>query len=218
MKLDLKQPVARKRLDELLSKADLLLTSMRPSALKRLHMAWQQLSESYPQLCQVAIVGYPAPEVERAGHDLTYQAWLGLVDPPNMPRTLIADLAGAQEAVNAALALLLARERGRGSGYAEVSLAVAAELFTQPLRHGATAAGGAFGGGLRRYGIYQAQEGWIALAALEGHFWERLNAQLGLEAGENYEEELLRTFLSRTAVEWEAWAVERDLPILAVRG
>jgi crotonobetainyl-CoA:carnitine CoA-transferase CaiB-like acyl-CoA transferase len=185
--------------------------------LQRLNLNWEQLTRRHPRLCMVAILGYPAPEQERAGHDLTYQAWLGLVDPGHMPRTLIADLAGAEQAINAALALLLGRERGLGSGYAEVSLAQAAEFFTQPLRHGATAATGPFGGGLARYGLYQAKAGWIALAALEDHFSERLKAELGL-AGDVQSEELQRIFLEHTAEEWEAWGLERDVPILAVRG
>jgi crotonobetainyl-CoA:carnitine CoA-transferase CaiB-like acyl-CoA transferase len=217
MRLDLKQAEANERLEWLLSESDLLLTSMRPSALQRLNLNWEQLTRRHPRLCMVAILGYPAPEQERAGHDLTYQAWLGLVDPGHMPRTLIADLAGAEQAINAALALLLGRERGLGSGYAEVSLAQAAEFFTQPLRHGATAATGPFGGGLARYGLYQAKAGWIALAALEDHFWERLKAELGL-AGDVQSEELQRIFLEHTAEEWEAWGLERDVPILAVRG
>jgi crotonobetainyl-CoA:carnitine CoA-transferase CaiB-like acyl-CoA transferase len=217
MHLDLKLPETREQLDWLLSEADLLLTSMRPSALQRLALTWEQLSACYPRLCMVAILGYPAPEQERAGHDLTYQAWLGLVDPGHMPRTLIADLAGAEQAINAALALLLGRERGLGSGYMEVFLAQAAESFAQPLRQGATTASGPFGGGLPRYGLYQAQEGWVALAALEEHFWQRLKDELGLEEDEVQTDILQRIFLERTAVEWEAWGLERDVPILAVR-
>jgi alpha-methylacyl-CoA racemase len=216
--LDLKQPASRQQMDKLLSQTDLLLTSMRPSALQRLDMSWEQLHERYPRLCQVAIVGYPPPDLELAGHDLSYQASLGLVEPPNMPRALIADMGGAQEAVNAALALLLARERGMGRGYTQVSLAEAAEWFAQPWLYGTTAPGGAFGGGLARYGLYQTQEGWIALAALEGHFWEQLKAELGFEAGEPQVEDLQRIFSERRAAEWETWGMERDIPLLAVRG
>jgi hypothetical protein len=34
------------------------------------------------------------------GHDLTYQASVGLVAPPAMPLTLLADMAGAQTTVS----------------------------------------------------------------------------------------------------------------------
>lgn len=217
LRLDLKQPAGRERLNEMLSAADLLLTSTRPSAMERLGLAREQVSSRFPLLCQVAILGYAPPEEERAGHDLTYQAWWGLVDPPNMPRTLISDLAGAEQAAIAALALLLGHARGLGSGYAEVLLSEAAELFAQPLQLGATAPGGPFGGGLARYHLYRAKEGWLAVAAVEEHFWLRLNSELGLEADKSGEEVLQRIFLERTAEEWETWALERDLPLLAVR-
>ena len=66
------------------------------------------------------------------GHDLTYLAHLGLLCPPALPRTLMADIGGAERAVSAVLALLLGRERGGGERYAEVALSDAAEAFAGP--------------------------------------------------------------------------------------
>ncbi len=85
VKVDLKSAEGRGRLDELLAGRDLLLTSMRPLALARLGLEWSALSARYPRLCQVAIVGYPSPHGDRAGHDLTYQATAGLLVPPAFP-------------------------------------------------------------------------------------------------------------------------------------
>jgi alpha-methylacyl-CoA racemase len=213
--LDLKQVADRARLDELLEPSDLLLTSTRPGALARLGLAWPELHDRFQHLCQVAIVGYPAPDEELPGHDLTYAAEHGLVVPPDMPRTLVADLGGAELTATAAVALLLARERGGEAGYAEVALADAASAFAAPLRHGATARGGSLGGGSPSYGLYPAKEGWLALAALEPHFRETLAEQLGLD--ELTHEALADAFRARTAQDWEAWARERDLPLGAVR-
>ena len=70
-----------------------------------------------------------------------------------------ADIAGAQEVVTTALTLLLARERGNPSGYAEVSLADAAEPFAEPLRQGLTTPGGPLGGGLPGYNLYETKDG-----------------------------------------------------------
>src|SRR5262249_25770189 len=201
VRLNLKEMPERARLDGWLAQSDLFLTATRPAALDRLGLAWPDLHARYPRLCQVAIVGYPAPHDGLPGHDLTYQAHVGLINPPTMPRTCIADLAGAQEAVGAALALLLARERGQGSGYAQVSLARAAEAFAEPLRHGLTAAGGPLGGGLPGYNLYRAREGWVAVAALEPHFLHKLVQELGLTAPQH--EQLQEVFLTRTASEWE---------------
>jgi alpha-methylacyl-CoA racemase len=209
--LDLKQAADQAILDELLEPAELLLTSSRPAALARLGLAWPVLHARFPRLCQVAIVGYPAPDEDRAGHDLTYAAAHGLVVPPGLPRTLVADLGGAQLATTAALALLLARERGAKAGYAEIALADAAAGFAAPLRHGATVGGGPLGGGLPQYGLYPAREGWIAVAALEPQFEQRLAAELGLD--ELTHEALAAAFSTRSAKDWEAWGREHDLPL-----
>jgi len=64
------------------------------------------------------------------------------------------------------------------------------------------------------YGFYQASDGWVAIAALEPHFAERMLSELGLKKAERAEIE--RIFLQRGAAEWENWAAERDLPLVAV--
>jgi alpha-methylacyl-CoA racemase len=212
--LDLTRPDGRERLTDLLRSADLLLTSSRPVTLARLDLGWERLHGRFPRLAHVAIVGHAAPDQNRPGHDLTYVAEHGLVAPPEPPRTLVADLGGAERAVSAALALLLARERGGPAGYAEIALSAVAAGFAAPLLHGATETGGTLGGGLPYYGLYEARDGWIALAALELTFRARLAAELGL--GELTHEGLAEAFRGRTAAEWETWARERDLPLAAV--
>lgn len=214
-RIDLKTPAGREACAGLLAEADLLVTSSRPSALARLDLAWPTLHARYPRLCQVAIVGHAAPHQEIPGHDLTYLASAGLLDPPGMPRTLAADLLGAERAASAALALLLARERGGEAGYAEVALADAAETFAQPLRHGLTRPGGTLGGGFGGYNIYATARGWVALAALEAHFWRRFRDEVGLP--DPAVADVRALFLTRTAEEWEAWGAARDLPLLALR-
>jgi crotonobetainyl-CoA:carnitine CoA-transferase CaiB-like acyl-CoA transferase len=214
VRLNLKEPAERERLTELLDRADVLLTSSRPSALARLGLVWTDLRERHPRLVQVAIVGQAAPAQELAGHDLTYVARHGLVRPPATPQTLVADLGGAERAVTAALALLLARDRG-GERYAEVALDDAAAFFALPLRHGLTTSNGPLGGESPFYRLYEADGGWIALAALEPRFRETLLGALDLE--EATVEGLAATFGTRSPAEWVRWAEERDLPLAAVR-
>lgn len=214
--LDLKTAEGMGKLHEFLSHSDLLLTSTRPSALERLGLGWATLSKKYPRLCQVAVIGYPPPDENKAGHDLTYQAELGLVRPPQMPPTTLADIAGGERAVQGALGLLLARERGQGVGYEEVSLADAASYFAEPLRRGITSAGGTLGGGFAGYGLYRTQDGWIAVAALEPHFLQRLMMELGITAMSH--EAFADAFGEQTADFWEQWAVEKDIPLVKVQG
>jgi crotonobetainyl-CoA:carnitine CoA-transferase CaiB-like acyl-CoA transferase len=214
-RLDLKMPVPRAALDTLLADADLLVTAPRPAGLARLGLDWPTLHSAYPRLCAVGIVGEAGARASVAGHDLTYQAPFGLLSPPAMPGALVADLAGAERAVSAALALLLARERGHGAGHAEVALADGASSFAEPLRHGITAPGGPLGGGLSTYGVYETADGWVAVAALEPHFARRLAEALDLRTVTG--ETLGAAFRARDAAAWEAWAAERDLPLVAVR-
>ncbi|MCA9025861.1 MAG: CoA transferase [Planctomycetaceae bacterium] len=213
--LDLKSLAGMDELRDLLTETDLLLTSSRPAALTRLGLTWEGLHQRYPRLVQVAIVGFAEPRQDEPGHDLTYQAMTGLLDPPHLPHALIADIGGAQQAVIAAMSLLLARERGQGAGYVEVSLAEAAVSFSDPVKAGMTSNGGILGGGLPGYGLYDTSDGWIAVAALERAFWERLQCELNVTAPTKTD--LQKVFRSRTADEWEEWALERDLPIAAVR-
>jgi crotonobetainyl-CoA:carnitine CoA-transferase CaiB-like acyl-CoA transferase len=217
LRLDLKTAMGRDKIDHLLKESDLILTSFRPSALEKLGLGWKELHSRYPRLCQVAIVGHPSPDHNKAGHDLTYQAALGLLSPPHFPRTFLADLAGAEKAVSSALGLLYAREGGSGAGYIEVALSECAQYFTEPLRYGLTVPGGMFGGGLPRYNIYETRQGWIAVAALEPHFWERLKGELGLCKSDVSYAQLQEIFLTKNAAEWETWAASFDLPIVAVR-
>jgi alpha-methylacyl-CoA racemase len=215
LRMDLKDPGGKARLDDLLASADLLLASFRPSALQRLGLDWERLHARYPKLCFVGIIGYPAPLQERTGHDLTYQSDLGLLRPPQMPATLFIDLAGAERAVSMALALLNQAARKGEAGCAWVSLHECARDLAEPLKAGLTSEGGILGGGYPLYGFYQANDGWIAIAALEPHFAEHVLSELDLRKADR--SELERIFLQRSAAAWESWAAERDLPLVALK-
>lgn len=213
--LDLKQDQQRETLHQYLSQAELLITSSRPAALERLQLDWPTLHARHPHLCQVAIIGYPAPHEDKPGHDLTYLAEAGLLDADRMPRTLAADLVGAERAVSTALALLLARQRSGKGAYAAVALFEGAQALAAPLRHGVTKPGGLLAGRLPEYSIYPARCGAVAVGCLEPHFSARLAAELGLSQLSH--ESLELALQERDALEWERWAAERDLPIVALR-
>ncbi|WP_446666418.1 CoA transferase [Flexivirga sp. B27] len=212
--LDLKAADQLDQLWERLADTDLLITSSRPSALARLGVDWETIHAKFPQLCQVAIVGHPGAEAEIAGHDLTYQASVGTLRPPGLPTVLVADLAGAERAVADGLAALVGCGRTGEGQFREVALSEVAADMAQPAAHGMTTPEGFLGGSLPMYRIYSAATGFVAVAALEGHFWKRLTEELGVEGSQ---EDLETAFAERTAEEWQAWAQERDLPIAAVR-
>ena len=144
---------------------------------------------------------------EEPGHDLTYQAQSGLLGD-RMPRTLAADVMGAERAYAGVLALL----RQPGGSMIDVGLVDSLEPLLAPLRHGLTLPTGVLGGGALRYDLYPARDGRIAVAALEPHFEKRLYEALNLPAGSDPSSR----FLERSAAEWERWAREHNLPIVAV--
>jgi crotonobetainyl-CoA:carnitine CoA-transferase CaiB-like acyl-CoA transferase len=126
-----------------------------------------------------------------------------------MPLTLIADMVGAERAAAAAIELM---QSPPGTS-AVVGLADAIADLAAPLRHGLTAPGGPLGGGNPAYRLYAAREGGIAVAALEPHFRARLYELLGATDGTDLSE----AFATKSAREWEQWARDHDLPIVAVR-
>jgi len=210
--LDLKSDAGRRALDARLANADVLVTSSRNASLERLGLAWDALHARFPRLVHVAIVGELPPHDDRAGHDLTYVAALRLFEPPALPRTLIADLAGAERAATAACALLLQRERGGAAARAFVSLRDAAEAFGEPWAQGLTRPGGLLGGGFAGYRAYRSSDGWIVLAALEPQFWSRVRALLGL-AETPTADDVARAFAQRPSAHWQAWADRNDVPL-----
>jgi crotonobetainyl-CoA:carnitine CoA-transferase CaiB-like acyl-CoA transferase len=214
--LDLKSAEGQAALAERLAGADVMLTATRPAALERLGLGWKRLCAAYPRLCHVAIVGYGSPDEDRAGHDLTYQATAGLLEPPTFPRIPLADYAGAERAVSATLALLWERERTGRGGQAVVSLVEALKPYAHALCYGLLAPGTLLGGASPLYGLYRTADGWVALASLEPHFQARIREGLRVDALTG--DALREAFAGRTSDEWDAWAKEADVPLAAVRG
>ncbi len=210
--LDLKSAAGGAELDRLLGCADLLISATRPAAMARLGLDWPALHYEYPRLCHAAIIGYPAPRDNEAGHDLTYQASLGLLTPPHMPRTLLADMAGAEMTVSSALALLFRRERSGEAGYAEIALSAAAASLAEPLRYNITSPGANLGGGIPEYNLYKTVDGWVAVAALEPHFKKRLEDVLAISTFDEYRS----AFAAQTSAYWQEWGQKMDVPIETV--
>ena len=187
---DLKTEAGQKAIHRELAKADVLLTSFRPSALTKLSLEWKDLHKKYPTLSQVAIVGAPGARAEEPGHDLTYLANNGLVQGLNLPPTLYADMSGSLMASEAILkATMVQRATGKGV-YQEVALSDAAAYLALPLSWGLTRApgargksdpGGSVGGGHAGYRVYPCKDGRVAVAALEPHFARGLCEQAGIE-------------------------------------
>jgi crotonobetainyl-CoA:carnitine CoA-transferase CaiB-like acyl-CoA transferase len=216
---DLKTENGQKVLHRELAKTDVLLTSFRPSALKKLGLQWKLLHKRYPTLSQVAIVGAPGTRAEEPGHDLTYLAENDLVSGLDLPATLYADMGGSLMASEAVLKAVLLQRTGKGS-YIEVALSEAAGYLALPRTWGLTQAGAAVGGGHAGYRIYPCRDGRVAVAALEPHFAKALCTAAGVQYANIMTmlspatHQLIASYLlTVTRKALNALAIEKDIPL-----
>ena len=224
---DLKTDAGQKILHRELARTDVLLTSFRPSALRKLGLEWKQLHTTYPNLSQVAIVGAAGERAEQPGHDLTYLADNGLVPGLELPATLYADMSGSLTASEAVLqAALVRNERYAGSGenhpqgvFIEVALADAAGYLALPRQWGLTAPDGAVGGAHAGYAVYPCKDGRVAVAALEPHFAAALCKVAGVSTPDPRmgapatRAAVADYFTQRTRAELGQLALNHDLPL-----
>jgi crotonobetainyl-CoA:carnitine CoA-transferase CaiB-like acyl-CoA transferase len=227
-KADLKTADGQKFLHRELAKADVLLTSFRPSALVKLGLAWQALHQQYPQLSQVAIVGSPSASkhAETPGHDLTYLAENDLLNSLELPATLFADMGGSLLASEAVLQAALHRHAGGQTGhsgiYLEVALSGAASYLALPRTWGLTTLGSAIGGGHAGYQIYPCKNGRVAVAALEPHFAARLCLAAGLASTPELptnmylaatRQAIAAWLLGKSRTQLDKLALDKDIPM-----
>ena len=217
---DLKTAAGQALLHKHLSKADVLLTSFRPSALHKLGLDFKALHKQFPQLCQVAIVGSAGDRAEEPGHDLTYLAEHGLVTGLDLPPTLYADMGGSLMASEAVLSVLIQRAKKGKGVFAEVALSDAAAYLALPRAWGLTLPGSAVGGGHAGYQIYACSDGRVAVAALEPHFAARLCAAARLTStssknmlDSSTRQQLGEFFRNQSCADLASLALRHDIPL-----
>ena len=222
--LDLKTAVGQAAVHQLLAKTDVLLTSFRPSALNKLGLGWKSLHKQYPALSLIEVVGAPGPLAEIPGHDLTYQAEVGLVNGMELPPSLFADMGGALMASEAALkAVLLLKTRGKGTRH-EVALSDAAAWRALPRQLRMTPPDGAVGGAHAGYRVYACKNGRVAVAALEPHFAISLCAAAGITLAHPVKDlfkpetrqTMAKFFAGKTRQQLDKLAVAKDIPLLTL--
>jgi crotonobetainyl-CoA:carnitine CoA-transferase CaiB-like acyl-CoA transferase len=175
----------------LCAEADVVLESFRPGVVERLGVGPADLPDSVVY-CSFTGFGTSGRHTDRAGHDLNYQGWAGLLadTAPAMPPTQLADLAGgALTAVSRILAALLERERTGRGGRIVVSLTHGAHSLVRH-RAGGEPIPRLLTGGLACYRIYETADGrHLTVAALEANFFSRLCEllELGHLVGRQYE-------------------------------
>ncbi len=222
--LDLKSAKGQAALHRLLANTDVLLTSFRPSALRKLGLGWKTLQAQYPALSLIEVVGAPGALAEIPGHDLTYQAEVDLVNGMDLPPSLFADMGGALMASEATLkALLSLKITGKGSRH-EVALSEAAAWLALPRQWRMTTPDGAVGGAHAGYRMYACKNGRVAVAALEPHFAARLCAAAQVAVRDPLKDlfkastrQAIAAFLAQqTRSQLDKLATEQDIPLMTL--
>jgi alpha-methylacyl-CoA racemase len=161
----------------LCARADVVLEGFRPGVAERLGIGADGVPDS---VVYCSVTGFGADE-RRAGHDLNYVGWAGLLadTAPALPPVQIADLAGGSLfAVVEILAALLERERtGRGA-HVTVSMTHNAHRLAAHRLHGEPER--TLTGGLACYRIYEtADRRFLTVTPVEPKFWARLCELVG---------------------------------------
>lgn len=156
----------------LAARADVLLEGFRPGVAERLGLGPSELPDS---LVYCSITGFGSGDT-RAGHDLNYQGWAGLLadTAPALPPLQIADVAGGSlSAVIEILAALLERERsGRGTHVVVSMTHNAHKLAAHRLRGEPERT---LTGGLGCYRMYETADArFLTVTPVEPKFWRRL--------------------------------------------
>ena len=200
----------------LLARADVVLEGFRPGVAARLGVGPDDAPDS-AVYCSITGFGAEGSHVARAGHDLNYLGWAGVLEDtaPGLPPLQPADVAaGALAAATEILAALL--ERGRSGRGARLTISmthgshrlVAHRLGGDPLPRFLT-------GGLACYRIYETADGrHLTVGALEPKFFQRLceligrpelaERQLVAEAQAGLASDLADVFAGRPLAEWLA--------------
>jgi alpha-methylacyl-CoA racemase len=200
MQIDLKTEAGRETFLRLAAAADVLIESFRPGVVGRLGIAYENVRERNKGIvyCSTSGYGQNGPYAQWAGHDINYLAvggYLACSGPradggPPIPGATVADSAGGgMHAVIAILAALARRSRtGEGCALdvaaAEGVLSLMALSIDQYLATGEEAAPAQtlLTGRYACYDLYRARDDrWLAVGAIEPHFFANLCAALGLE-------------------------------------
>jgi len=229
--LDLKAPAGREAFLRLAQRADVIVESFRPGVVDKLGVGYAAVAARNPRIVYCSITGYgqTGPYRDRAGHDINYLGYAGVLDqtgtsggPPALSNLQVADLlGGSMNASTAILAALFGASRTGQGSHVDVAMtegSLAHNIFALHAIEslGRVQARGAdlLTGGVPCYGVYATQDGrYLAVGALEGKFWrvlcealdrpDLIAGQLSTgQAGALVRQQLAAVFAQQTQAQW----------------
>lgn len=231
LRIDLKRIEGIKTVLRLTDRADVLVEGFRPGVMERLGLGPETLAARNPRLVYGRMTGFgqTGPLAGRAGHDLTYLAYSGVLHAigpqggkPVPPLNLVADYGGGTMfLVTGILAALLERTRSGKGQMVDAAMVEGAAMLSAPT-HACMAAGhwqdrrgdNLLDGGAPFYDTYETEDGrHVAVACLEPQFFAEFARLLPLEphlsAGqydrslwEDMRKAISERMLTRTRDEW----------------
>lgn len=179
--LDVKQPLAKSALLELLKTADVLVQNLAPGAAARMGLSYEVLKTHNPQLIVCDISGYGAdgPYRDKKAYDLLIQSEAGFLSVTGTPGTpsksgiSVADIAAGMYAyTNILAALMLRGKTGKGSHIDVSMLEAMGEWMGYPMYYAYDGAPppprtGASHASIYPYGPFQAGDGKTVMLGLQ---------------------------------------------------
>ena len=202
LSLDLKQAADVARVRELAGRADGLIEGFRPGVMERLDLGPETLCADNPRLVYGRMTGFgqDGPLAPAAGHDINYIALAGNLHgygradgKPTPPVNAVGDFGGGGMLLAFAMlaGILAARSTGKGQvidcAMVDGAALIAAQTWTLLAAGHWQDARGAnlLDSGAAFYDSYECADGkWVAVGALEPHFFAVLKEKLGLASGQ----------------------------------
>ncbi|MFN8217837.1 MAG: CoA transferase [Solirubrobacterales bacterium] len=204
IRLDLKRDDGLAAALALVGSAGAALEGFRPGVAERLGIGFEACAEVAPDLvyCSLSGFGQTGPDRDQPGHDIAYEAAgggyagvLAVGEPLTPPPLPAGDLGGALFAALTICAHLSSRRAGDGAVRLDLSMLeslthLSATRWGRYLRDRVEPELSDLGSYAPGNSFYEtADRRWVALAAVEDKFWQKLCAGLGREdlAGPPYD-------------------------------
>lgn len=244
MTLDLKSEAGREIFAHLVKDADVVLEGFRPGVVRRLGVDYESVRKINPSIIYCSVTGYgqTGPFADKAGHDVNYLGYAGLLGilgeanrPPAIPGVQFADMAGG--GMNAAIGILLAlfaREKtGQGQHIdismtdSMVSLLPVALIWQQFSGQFPERGNAMLSHRYACYNTYETADGrYIAVGAVESQFWKTLCEHLDvpqyipLQYDEEQKETIIAAFRDifrqKTMAQWDAEFSQMDVCVSGI--
>jgi len=193
--VDLSKPEGKEILIGLLAKADVIIESFRPGAIKRMGFAYDDIIKIKQDIimCSISGLGQTGPNSQKPGYDVIAQAASGIMSmtgspdgPPTKIGTAVADWTGGFNAFGAIAAALYYRAKTGEGQYIDVALSDGllfaneyAEIAFNGL--GTPSRVGNHHYNLCPYGVFRGVDGEVIIATVSDKLWTQLCTLMGKE-------------------------------------